>query len=134
MSELKELIDGFFRIQRFILRENPWIQKEAEPEIGNVAQIEIYDEKSAHTERLKLEKDMVIVRTNEPYVHKIRMHIDTFLLLLSGNLSFADAYTMGLIEFEGKDYHLHAMKWAQAFERLREFMYRYMPLLKFKKR
>ena len=124
IDEIKDIFEGLLRLQDIILQREPWIKDEAKEDIGNVAHIEVYNVFGTHTERLKLEKGFRIVKTKEPPKHKIRMHIDVFLDLLTGEIDFHEAYVKGLIEFEGEQYHIHAMKWSRAFERLRKYIVR----------
>jgi len=127
INEVKEIVEGLLRLQDKILQKEPQLLEEAKEEVGNVAQIEIYSLHGNYVERLKLDNGLKIVRTNEEPKHVIRMHIDTFIDLLIGErdgepFDFGKAYMMGLIEFNGVDYHFHAMKWAKAFERLRKYI------------
>lgn len=123
LDEIKEVIEGLLRLQDKILaRERDWIVEEAKENVGNVAQIEIYNVFGTYAERLKLDNGYRIVKTTEPPKHVIRVHIDTFIDLLIGDLDFKDAYAKGLVEFKGENYHLHAIKWAKGFERIRKYL------------
>ena len=127
VSEIKEIVDGLLRLQDKILSRESWLKDEAKENIGNVAQIEVYDLYGTYRERLKLAPGLKIVRTDEKPLHLIRLHIDTFIDLLLGErdgepFDFGKAYAMGLVEFEGQDYHFHATKWAKSFERLRKYL------------
>lgn len=123
LDEIKEVIEGLLRLQDKILaRERDWIVEEAKENVGNVAQIEIYNVFGTYAERLKLDNGYRIVKTTEPPKHVIRVHIDTFIDLLTGDLDFKDAYAKGLVEFKGENYHLHAIKWAKGFERIRKYL------------
>lgn len=124
---IREIIDGLLKIQDKILATETWLRDEVAENIGNVAQLEVYDIFGAYSERLKLDSNLRIVRTNEPPKHIIRLHIDTFIDLLIGErdgepFDFGKAYAMGLVEFEGEDYHVHAVKWAKSFSRLRKYL------------
>lgn len=122
-DEIKEVIEGLLRLQDKILaRERDWIVEEAKENVGNVAQIEIYNVFGTYAERLKLDNGYRIVKTTEPPKHVIRVHIDTFIDLLTGDLDFKDAYAKGLVDFKGENYHLHAIKWAKGFERIRKYL------------
>lgn len=122
IEEVKEVIDGLIKLQDKILKSEPWLHEEVEENIGNVAQIEIYSLYGTYSERLKLENGMRIVKTTEEPIHVIRMHIDTFIDLLSGELDFGEAYAKGLVEFDGLDYHVHSLMWSRAFKRLRKYI------------
>jgi len=127
IDEVKEVVEGLIKLQDKIVKKEQWLINEAKEEVGNVAQIEIYSLHGNYVERLKLENGLKIVKTNEEPKHVIRMHIDTFIDLLIGErdgepFDFGKAYMMGLIEFNGVDYHFHAMKWAKAFEKLRKYI------------
>jgi len=127
IDEVREVVEGLIKLQDKIVKKEQWLVNEAKEEVGNVAQIEIYSLHGNYIERLKLENGLKIVKTNEKPKHVIRMHIDTFIDLLIGErdgepFDFGKAYVMGLIEFNGVDYHFHAMKWAKAFEKLRKYI------------
>ena len=127
MSEIREIIDGLLKLQDKLRKKEKWLVDEAKQNVGNVAQIEIYSDKETYREKLKLDENLRIVRTNEDAKHVIRMHLDTFIDLLIGerdgsHFDFGTAWTQGLIEFTGEDYISHAMKWAKAFERLRKYL------------
>jgi len=121
-KEIREIIDGLLSLQSIIIKNEPWIIDETKGDIGNVAQIEIYDSNGVYPERLKLVENYKIVRTDEKPIHKISMHIDTLIDLLSGDIDFGEAYLKGLVKFEGKDFHIHAMKWSKAIKRLRKYL------------
>jgi len=122
IDEVEEIIDGLLKLQDKIIRKEKWISEEAVEDVGNVAHIEVYSVFGSYSTRLKLDKGLRIVKTNEKPLHVIRMHIDTFLDLLTGTLDFGEAWARGLIEFDGDNYHVHAMKWARAFKRLRKYI------------
>lgn len=127
MNEVKEIIDGLLKLQDKIMKKEKWTIKEAEKNVGNIAQIEIYDVFGKYSDRLKLDKNYRIVRTNEKPKHIIRMHIDTFIDLLLGErdgepFDFGKAWVQGLVEFQGEDYITHAMKWAEVFSKLRKYL------------
>ena len=125
LKEVEEIIEGLLRLQDKIMKlEGDWIKEEARESIGNVAQIEVYNIYGTYSERLKLEDGYRIVKTREPPKHIIRVHIDTFLDLLTWEIDFYDAYAKGLVEFEGENYHIHAIKWSKGFERLRKYIIR----------
>jgi len=125
MSEVEEIINGLLRLQDKILGDKSidrWVKDRASENIGNVASLRVFDEEGQTEVTLKLDKDMKIKKTNEKPRHVITMHIDTFIDLLSGELDFKEAYVNGLIEFDGDNYHVHAMMWAKAFERIRGWL------------
>jgi len=125
LDEIREVIDGLLRLQDMIIsKERDWIESEAKEDIGNVAQIEIYNVFGTYRERLKLADGYRIVKTTEKPKHVIRVHLDTFLDLLTGELDFGEAYAKGLVQFSGENYHIHAIKWAKGFERLRKYLRR----------
>jgi len=128
MSDVEEIIDGLLRLQSLVVGPKPvdeWVLERAKENIGNVAMIRVYDDKGVSEVTLKLTEDLKIVKTNEKPKHVITMHIDTFLDLLSGDLDFRDAYVNGLLDFQGENYHLHALLWSKAFERLRWILKKY---------
>ena len=132
MSEVEEIIDGLLELQNLIVGPNPvdeWVLERVKENIGNVAMLRVYDEEGVSEVTLKLTEDLKIVKTNEKPKHVITMPIDVFLLLLSGDLDFGDAYTMGLLKFQGENYHLHCMLWAESFKRLRWALKRYKKLI-----
>lgn len=123
IDEIGEILEGILRLQDIILkRERSWIETEAKEDVGNVAQIEVYNAFGTYSERLKLDSGYRIVKTNEEPKHLIRVHIDTLIDLLTGDLDFGEAYAKGLIEFRGENFHLHAIKWAKGFSRLRKYL------------
>ena len=127
VDEIREIINGILKLQDKIMSREPWIVEEARENVGNVAHIEIYSLYGSHVERLKLDENFRIVRTEEKPKHVIRMHIDCLIDLILGErdgqpFDFGKAWTQGLIEFYGEDYITHAMKWSKAFERLRKYI------------
>jgi len=125
MSEVEEIINGLLRLQDKILGSkaiDKWIRDRAMENLGNVASLRVFDEDNETNVTLKLDKDLRIHKTTERPKHVITMHIDVFIDLLSGDLDFREAYVNGLVDFEGENYHLHAMLWAKAFERIRGWL------------
>jgi len=123
LDEIKEVIDGLLRLQDMILKkERTWIEQEAQESIGNIAQIEVYNVFGSYRERLKLVDGYRIVKTTEQPKHVIRIHIDTLIDLLTGEMDFHEAYAKGLVQFNGENYHIHAIKWAKGFARLRKYI------------
>ena len=133
MPKVEKLIDGLLKLQDAILeKEKDMIQEfEVNKAVGNVAQIEVYDDKENYSVRLKLDENLRIVKTDEEPMHLIRMHVDTLVDLILGErggrpFDFGRAYAEGHIEFMGIDYHLHAMKmakaWEKAFYRIRKYL------------
>jgi len=127
MSEVEEVINGLLRLQDKLMRENndTWLEERMSENMGNVAMLMVYDDEGITKVALKLDSDMKIRKTNEKPKHVITMHVDTLLDLLTGDLDFRDAYLKGWLDFQGEDYHFHAMLWAKAFERLRGKLRRY---------
>jgi len=128
MSDVEDIINGLLRLQNFVVGPKPvdeWVLKKAKENVGNIAMIRVYDEEGVSEVTLKLTEDLKIVKTNEKPKHVITMHIDVFLDLLDGDLDFRDAYVNGLLDFQGENYHVHALLWSKAFERLRGVLKRY---------
>ena len=128
MSDVEDIINGLLRLQNLVVEPNPvdeWVLEKARENVGNVAMIRVYDDSSISEVTLKLTEDLKIVKTNEKPKHVITMHINVFLDLLSGDLDFRDAYLNGLLDFQGENYHIHALLWSKAFERLRKVLKRY---------
>ena len=128
MSEVEDIINGLLRLQNLVVGPKPvdeWVLKKAKENVGNIAMIRVYDEEGVSEVTLKLTEDLKIVKTNEKPKHVITMHIDVFLDLLDGDLDFRDAYVNGLLDFQGENYHVHALLWSKAFERLRGVLKRY---------
>jgi len=128
MSDVEDIINGLLRLQNLVVGPNPvdeWVLEKAKENIGNIAMLRVYDDNGVSEITLKLTEDLKIVRTNEKPKHIITMHLDTFLDLLSGDLDFRDAYVNGLLDFQGEAYHVHALLWSKAFERLRWVLKRY---------
>jgi hypothetical protein len=134
VSRIEKIIDGLLKLQDIILKNERDLVGDLlkdSRDIGNVAQIEIYDEESNYSVRLKLDEGYRIVKTNEEPIHVIRMHIDTLLDLILGErggrpFDFGRAYAEGWIQLYGKDYHIHAMRfardWEKAFKRFRKYL------------
>ena len=125
MSDVEDIINGLLRLQDKIIGDKPvdrWVKDRVVENIGNVASLRVFDEEGETVVTLKLDKDLRIRKTNERPKHVITMHIDTFIDLLSGDLDFRQAYVNGLVDFEGENYHVHAMMWARAFERIRGWL------------
>ena len=128
MSDVEDIINGLLRLQKWIIGSKPvdeWVLEKAKENVGNIAMIRVYDEEGVSEVTLKLTEDLKIVKTNEKPKHVITMHIDVFLDLLDGDLDFRDAYVNGLLDFQGESYHVHALLWSKAFERLRNVLKRY---------
>jgi len=128
MSDVEDIINGLLRLQNLVVGPKPvdeWVLKKAKENVGNIAMIRVYDEEGVSEVTLKLTEDLKIVKTNEKPKHVITMHIDVFLDLLDGDLDFRDAYVNGLLDFQGENYHVHALLWSKAFERLRGVLKRY---------
>ena len=125
MSDVEDIINGLLRLQDKILGDKPvdrWVKDRVVENIGNVASLRVFDEEGETVVTLKLDRDLRIRKTNEKPKHVITMHIDTFIDLLTGDLDFRQAYVNGLVDFEGENYHVHAMMWARAFERIRGWL------------
>jgi len=122
VGEVEDVINGLLKLQDMILKREPWLLEEAKESIENVAQIEIYHLFGAYRERLKLDKGLKIIKTTEKPKHLISMHLDVFLDLIIGTIDFGEAYVRGLVEFRGESYHVHALRWAEAFKRLRKYL------------
>jgi len=132
MSDVEDIINGLLRIQEWVMDSkamDEWILEKAKENVGNVAMLRVYDEEGVSEVTLKLTEDLKIVKTNEKPKHVITMPIDVFLLLLSGDMDFGDAYTMGLLNFQGENFHIHALLWAESFKRLRGALKRYKKLI-----
>ena len=128
MSDVEDIINGLLRLQNLVVGPNPvdeWVLEKARENVGNVAMIRVYDDSGISEITLKLTEDLKIVKTNEKPKHVITMHINVFLDLLSGDLDFRDAYLNGLLDFQGENYHIHALLWSKAFERFRRVLKRY---------
>ena len=128
MSEVEDIINGLLRVQNLVVGPKPideWTLKKAKENVGNIAMIRVYDEEGVSEVTLKLTEDLKIVKTSEKPKHVIIMHINTLLDLVTGGLDFADAYAKGYIDFQGEDYHVHALLWAMAFKRLRRALKKY---------
>ena len=114
------IIDKLLALQKYIIpREKDIISEE---DIGNVAQLEVYDVLGQQSVRLKLTENYEIVKTDEPPKHLIRMPLEIFIKLIADEMDFATAYRQGYVQFTGEDYHIHAEKWAIAFGRLRRYL------------
>jgi len=125
MSDVEDIINGLLRLQDKILGDKPvdrWVKDRVVENIGNVASLRVFDEEGETEVTLKLDRDLRIRKTEDKPKHVITMHIDTFIDLLSGGLDFRQAYVNGLVDFEGENYHVHAMMWARAFERIRGWL------------
>ena len=128
MSEVEDIINGLLRLQNLVVGPKPvdeWVLEKAKENVGNIAMIRVYDDSGVSEVTLKLTEDLKIVKTNEKPKHVITMHINTFIDLLTGDLNFKDAYVNGLLDFQGESYHVHALLWSKAFERLRGILKRY---------
>jgi len=118
----EEIIDGLLNLSDRIFSQEEWLADQAKEQAGNVAIIEVYDLEKTVSRKLKLQPNLKIVETDKDHRHRIRMHTDTFLDLLSGKLTFGDAWTEGEVEFYGEDYNKHAVIWARSFEKLRGYI------------
>jgi len=117
-----EIIDGLLNLSDRVFSQEDWLANQAEEHVGNVAIIEVYDLEGTVSKKLKLQPNLRIVETDEDHRHRIRMHTDTFLDLLTGELTFGDAWARGDVEFYGDDYNKHAVIWARSFEKLRGYI------------
>jgi len=118
----EEIIDGLLSLSDRIFSQEEWLTSQAKEQMGNVAIIEVYDLEGTVSRKLKLRPNLQIVETDEDHLHRIRMHTDTLLDLLNGDLTFGDAWTQGEVEFYGEDYNRHAVIWARSFEKLRGYI------------
>jgi len=118
----EEIIDGLLSLSDRIFSQEDWLADQAEEQVGNVAIIEVYDLEGTVSRKLKLQPNLQIVETEENHRHRIRMHTDTLLDLLDGDLTFGDAWTQGEVGFYGEDYNRHAVIWARSFKRLRGYI------------
>ncbi|RLD17596.1 MAG: hypothetical protein DRI33_04895 [Caldiserica bacterium] len=128
MSEVEDIINGMLRLQNLVLGPKPvdgWVLEKARENVGNIAMIRVYDDSGVSEVTLRLTEDLKIVETDEKPKHVITMHINVFLDLLTGDLDFRDAYVNGLLDFQGESYHVHALLWSKAFERLRWLLKKY---------
>jgi hypothetical protein len=125
MSEVEDIINGLLKLQKHVLGSDPtdsWVKSKILENRNNVAQLVVYDDNSSTDVRLTLDDNNNIVRTNEPPVHTIQMHVDTFLAILSNDMSINEAYLNGLISVSGENHHVHCLTWAKAFERLKSLL------------
>ena len=123
VRRIDAIVNGLIRLSSKIMGQDPWVKERVREGIGNIAAIEIFDIEDRYTRRLELTPDLRIVDSTKEPIHTIRMHTDCFLSLLSGEVEFSEAYNQGLIEFEGREYHLHAFAWGKAFKRLRGYLH-----------
>ena len=125
MSEIDDIINGLLTLQSHVLGKKPtdmWVKNMILENKSNVAQLVIYDDNSTTDVRLTLDSENNIVKTDNDPVHVIQMHIDTFLAILSNDVSINEAYLNGLVQVSGENHHVHCLIWAKAFERLKSIM------------
>jgi len=119
---VEEIVDGLLSLQDRLFAKEEWLKEEAREGVGRVAQLLVYEAGGTYKKRLELKPNLRIVESERDPVHVVSCHVDTFLDLLNGDLSFGDAYTRGEVDFSGENYHKHAVKWARAFKRLRGYI------------
>ena len=122
VRRIDAIVNGLIRLSGRIIGQDSWARERVGGGVGNVAQLEIFDIEDRYSRRLELTPELRVVDSTKEPIHTIRMHTDTMLALLSDELDFGEAYNRGLVEFEGRDYHVHAMAWSRAFRMLRGYI------------
>jgi len=129
MTRPRKLIKEILAYQDELRRKNPYVAKRARQEgKGKVANLEILmpnQEKEKDTIQLEYKNGRARMVDDEAKpVHTITMRYNTFLSLLSGEISFREAWSRpverGGLKFSGRNWSYHASVWARHFSKLRE--------------
>jgi len=127
ITKPRELIEEILNYQDELQRKNPYVAKRARQEgEGKVANLEILmPNQEKDTIQLEYKNGRARMADDEAKpVHTITMRYNTFLSLLSGEISFREAWSRpverGGLRFEGKNWSYHASVWAKHFSKLRE--------------
>jgi len=83
------------------------------------AQLEIYDKNGTEIIRLELTPEMKVRMGTSTPVCVIRMSVDTFIDLLTGETDLRSAYFRGELDFHGENWLYYATAWMHYFDRLR---------------
>lgn len=118
---MRNLINRLLRLQDLILEREEELRRELEEEEGSVGYLVIQREEDGAKEEvyLKLSGMRAEIVDPQPFRHKIEMDVDTFLDILGGEMTLGEAWARGLIDVEGEQATIHAMRWSKWFERLR---------------
>lgn len=128
MTRPKELIEEILAYQDELMKKNPYVAKRARQEgKGKVANLEILTPPDWKKDTIQLEykngKARIMDDDAAP-VHTITMRYNTFLSLLSGEISFREAWSRpverGGLRFRGENFAYHGSVWAKHFDRLRK--------------
>jgi len=121
MEYVRNLINRLLRLQDLIIEREAELKKELEEEEGSVGCLVIWREEDGKKEEvyLRLTGMRAEITDPQPFRHKIEMNVDTFLDILGGEMTLGEAWARGLIDVEGEQATIHAMRWSKWFERLR---------------
>lgn len=122
VERARQIVEGILALQRKIFKDQVWLEEEVAKSKGNVAHLEVYSLDGAYSKTFELGDDMVIRESTRDPKHSISCHIDVLLDLISGEMTMGDAYTQGLIQFEGENFHAHAWKWSRYFSRVQRYL------------
>jgi len=119
MSWVERLLDRLVALQDRLL-DDEYIRAEAQEAEGRKSVIVILGPKGV-VYPLEIRGGRISKGSStEGVMHTIRMSVDTFLNLVSGVSDLDTEYSLGHIDVQGKDWHLHASKWRREFWRLKK--------------
>jgi len=121
MEYVRNLINRLLRLQNLIIEREAELKRELEEEEGSIGCLVIWREEDGRKEEvyLQLSRMRAEIVDPQPFRHKIEMSVDTFLDILGGEMTLGEAWARGLIDVEGEQAAVHAMRWSKWFERLK---------------
>lgn len=128
MGNVKKIIDLLLQMQERI--QHPEIHDYTKQGEGRVGLLRVIGT-GGDSVLLKVEKGRIVyARGDEPPLHIIKMSVDTFISILSGEEDLREAITRGHVVLEDATTEsidlVEMEKWSRAFERLKKIIESYL--------
>lgn len=118
MGWVKKLMEKLVRLQFEMMDDEDKLRDAISKGSGNVCVLRV---KGTGGEIIKMKAEegkIMFADDGERHVHMISMSEDTFIDILTGEMTLRYAYSSGYVTFRGEDWLVHASRWAQAFDEM----------------
>ena len=126
VSKVRSVIEKIIRLQdelaRLVDRDlYEEFKEEVEREPERVGVLEIRDRSGSERVIIALQQGRARIVDNPDKIdHVVKMDLDTFVDLITGELDLGEAWALDLVEVEGEDSMLHLIRWVKWFRVMRE--------------
>jgi hypothetical protein len=126
MGWVREFMSVLISLQDKFAEADTRFKDEVRKGSGNVCILQVKGDKG---EMLKLKAQdgrFMFADDSDVFVHSIAMSEDTFIDIITGEVTLRDAYARGYVVFRGDDWLVHANKWADSMDEMGYLLNRYV--------